>query len=170
MLDDSSRFENERIEVTRLVEEIVQLQSVLTDRVDYFGEFLSRVLKILGAPAGAVWMRTSQANLQLLYQINFNLVGLDKENCREEHNSILRAAAQGTRTLMIMPNQQLLVGEMTAINSTIYVVFLAPLMVDGKNVGLVEVFQNADRSPTAQNGFFQFIEKMATLASNYLDK
>src|SRR5260370_6638752 len=52
-------------------------------------------------------------------------------------------------------------------NPTDYVILMAPIMVDKQVAGLVEVWQDADRNPNAQQGFLQFVTRMAELASAY---
>jgi hypothetical protein len=170
MADYQNRFESPKKKLKRLVEEIVQLQSVLTEPVEYCGEFLVRVLTAVAAPAGAIWLVNTHGNLQLLYHVNFNLINLESSECREQHNAILIAALLGTRSLVLKPSEQLHEDKEpkpSAINPTEYAILLAPLRVNGHTMGLVEVFQYANRHPNSLAGFLQFIQKMADLASNY---
>src|SRR5205823_435657 len=52
-------------------------------------------------------------------------------------------------------------------NPTDYMILVAPILVDKQVAGLVEVWQDADRNPQAQEGFLRFITQMAELASSY---
>ncbi len=158
---DSEEFESARKKINRIVEKIVHIQEQGVEPVEYFREFMTGLLTCLAAPAGAAWMRTPAGHLQVVYQINFWQAGLSEPQSREEHSELLRSVIQGQRPVMLSPNDQI------ARNPTGYFLFLVPIKVNGEVVGLVEVFQDPDRDPNAQHGFFQFIKKMGELASIY---
>lgn len=163
-------FENSRKRIKRIVEEIVFLENRGLEPVQYFSEFLPRLLTCLAAPAGIAWMRTPAGDLQQVYQVNFWQTGLSDPQNWEDHSDLLRCVVQGQRPVMLLPNEQIEArenGGSLATNPTGYVIFLVPIKVDDKVVGLVEVFQNVDRGRAAQHGFFQFIKKMGELASSY---
>src|SRR5262249_11590047 len=138
---------------------------------DYYGEFLQRVLAAVAAPAGAVWVRTPQGHLQLQYQVNMKQVGVDKtDEDRQAHGELLRQSAMMARPLMLPPHTataQQEQGPPAPGNPTDYMILLAPILVDKTVAGLVEIWQDADRSPDAQRGFLQFLVRMAELASSY---
>jgi hypothetical protein len=50
-------------------------------------------------------------------------------------------------------------------NPTPYFIHVVPYFAGRKVAGLVEVFQDSDRNPNAQRGFFQFITRMAECLS-----
>ncbi|HEV8058926.1 MAG TPA: hypothetical protein VGP68_03590 [Gemmataceae bacterium] len=158
---DSEEFESARRQVNRFVEEIVHIQERGAEPVEYFREFLTGLLTVLAAPAGAAWMRTPAGHLQAVYQINLWQTGLSDPQSREEHSELLRSVIEVQRPVMLSPNDQI------ANNPTGYFFFLVPIKVNGEVVGLVEVFQDPARNPNAQHGFFQFIKKMGELASIY---
>src|SRR4029077_9006700 len=92
--NEVSLIEQARRQVNRLAEEIAHLSEMDLAPAEYYGEYLQRVLTCLAAPAGAVWLRTPQGNLQLQYQINMRQVGLDSsETSRQSHDELLRQAA-----------------------------------------------------------------------------
>jgi hypothetical protein len=165
------QLEQTRKQINRLVEEIARLSETDMSPSDYYGEFLQRVLTAVAAPAGAVWVRTPQGHLQLQYQINIRQAGLDRsETDRQTHDELLRLAAQMGRPQMVPPRSGTGAseeGKPAPGNPTDYVILLAPIMVDKQVAGLVEVWQDADRNPNAQQGFLQFITRMAELASSY---
>ena len=153
------------------MEEIARLSETDLAPPDYYGEFLQRVLTAVAAPAGAVWIRTPQGHLQLQYQINIRQAGLDRsETDRQTHDKLLRLVAQMGRPQMVPPRSgtgPTEEGKPAPGNPTDYVILLAPIMVDKQVAGLIEVWQDADRNPNAQQGFLQFITRMAELASSY---
>jgi hypothetical protein len=168
---DINQVEQARRQIQRLAEEIAQLSEMELAPAEYYGEFLRRVLQALQAPAGAVWLRTPQGNLQLQYQINMAQVGLDRaENSRAMHNELLRQAHMKGQPGLLWPNSSLGPtenGAPPAGNPTDYVILLAPILVDKQVAGLVEVWQDPNRGHDAQAGFLQFIIKLAALAAGY---
>ncbi len=168
---DQSQIEHARRQINRLAEEIAHLSETELSPPEYYGEFLQRLLQALAGPAGAVWLRTPQGNLQLQYQINMRQVGLDRaDNSRQMHDELLRQAAMKGQPGLIMPNSSLGTpegGGTPAGNPTDYVILLAPILVDKQVAGLVEIWQEPNRGPDAQRGFLQFMVRMAGLASAY---
>lgn len=168
---DINLIEQTRRQINRLVEEVAKLSEQDLAPAEYYGEFLQRVLSAVAAPAGAVWVRTSQGHLQLQYQVNMRQVGLDQsEEARQTHGELLRQAAQMARPALVPPRSgtgQAEEGKPAPGNPTDYVILLAPIIVDKVVQGLVEIWQEADRSPDAQRGFLQFLVKMAELAASY---
>src|SRR5688572_31026004 len=93
---DPRQIEEARRQINRLAEEIAQLSETELSPAEYYGEFLQRLMTAIAAPAGAVWIRTPQGNLQLQYQINMRQVGLDRfPNSRQMHDELLRQVAMG---------------------------------------------------------------------------
>ena len=169
---DAGSIEKARRQINRLADEIARLSETEMAPAEYYGEFLQRVLTALAAPAGAVWLRTPQGNLQLQYQINMRQVGLDQnENVRAQMGELLRQAATKGQPALVAPHSS--VGEPEAGsnvapgNATDFVVLLAPIMVDKTTAGLVQVWQDPNRPADAQRGFLQFLIKMAGFASGY---
>jgi hypothetical protein len=165
------QLEQTRKQINRLVEEIARLSESDLAPSDYYGEFLQRVLTAVAAPAGAVWVRTPQGHLQLQYQINLRQIAIDRsENDREMHAELLRLVAQNGRPQMVPPRSGTgpsEEGKPAPGNPSDHVILIAPILVDKQVAGLVEIWQDADRNPAAQQGFLQFITRMAELASSY---
>jgi multidrug efflux pump subunit AcrA (membrane-fusion protein) len=168
---DITLLEQTRKQINRIVEQIAQLSETDMAPSDYYGEFLQRVLTAVAAPAGAVWVRTPQGHLQLQYQVNLRQVGLDRsETDRQTHDELLRLAAQLGRPQLVPPHSGTGTseeGKPAPGNPTGYVILLAPILVDKQVAGLVEVWQDPDRNPNAQQGFLHFVTRMAELASAY---
>jgi hypothetical protein len=168
---DQNLLEQTRRQINRLVEEIARLSEQDLSPTDYYGQFLQRVLTAVAAPAGAVWVRTPQGHLQLQYQVNIRQVGLDKSDTdRQSHDELLRMCAQLARPQLFPPRSGTGTtedGKPAPGNPTDYVILMAPILIDKAVAGLIEIWQDADRNPNAQQGFLQFITRMAELASAY---
>ena len=61
---DVNQIEQIRRQVNQIANEIARLSEMDLNPPEYFGKFLHLLLVALSAPAGAVWLRTSQGNLQ----------------------------------------------------------------------------------------------------------
>lgn len=168
---DPNLIEQARRQVNRLAEEIARLSETELGPGEYYGEFLQRVLAAIAAPAGAIWVKTAQGNLQLQYQIRMREVGLDNaENGRQIHDELLRQVVMSGKPALMAPQSGIGTaesGKITPGNPTNHVILLAPIMVDKEVAGLVEVWQDPNRGQDAQRGFLQFLVRMAALASNY---
>jgi hypothetical protein len=164
-------IEQARRQIVRLAEEIAHLSEMDLDPPQYYQEFLQRLLMAIAAPAGAVWLRTPQGNLQLQCHINMQQVGLDAtETSRQTHDELLRQAVMRGQAGMVPPQSGLGPTEGNKVapgNPTNYVILIAPILVDKQVAGLVEVWQDPNRPPDAQRGFLQFMGKMASHASGY---
>ncbi len=168
---DPDFLEHTRKQINRLVEEIVRLEAERLEPPDYFGEFLHRVLKCLAAPAGGAYLRQSTGELRLVCQINHNGVGLHEKALVNAHQELINASISNGRPVLLSPFE-LLEGEIhdgrSPQNSLPYFHYLVPLWCKRHCVGLIEVFQNPERSPAAQEGMFQFTQKMAEFGSSYV--
>src|ERR1700724_855312 len=156
-------------EINLLVEEIARLSERDMPPAEFFGEFLQRVLAVLVAPAGAVWLRTPQGHLQLQYQVNMGQVGLDAtEAGRHSHDEVLRQCLQQGLPGHFPPHSSVgmpQAGGAVAGNPTGYTILLAPILADKQVAGIVEVWQDPNRHPKALRGFVQFLVRMAVLGS-----
>jgi hypothetical protein len=168
---DVNLLEQARKQINRLAEEVASLSEQDLPPAEYYGEFLQRVMTAIAAPAGAVWLRTPQGNLQLQYQINLREVGLDRsEEARQSHDELLRQAILKGQPGFFPPQSGLGPadgGKPTAGNPTSHVILLAPIMVEKQVAGIIEIWQDPKRGPEAQRGFLHFLVRMAGLASGY---
>jgi hypothetical protein len=162
--------EETRRQINRLFEEVARLAEMDLPPNEFYAEFLKRLLMALGAPAGAVWGRTAQGNLQLQFQINMRQVGYDAtDEGRESHDELLRQAVLNPRPLHLPPHSAGAPGEggVAPGNPTAYLNLLVPVVVDNQVAGLLEVWHQPDRHPNAIPGFLQFMTRMAEMATRY---
>jgi hypothetical protein len=161
-----------RRQINRLIEETAQLAEKNLEPAAFYSEFLQRVLSGIAGAAGAVWVRTALGHLQLQFQINMQQVNLEKtEAGRQKHDQLLRQACLQGQSLILPPQSGAAApedGGPTPGNPTDFFVLLAPLVVEGAVVGLVEVWEDPRHSPDALPGFLQFLVRMASLASVYV--
>jgi hypothetical protein len=170
---ETQLIEQERRKLTRRLEEVERLCESTAPPSMFYGEMLKRLLESLAAPAGVVWTRTAQGNLQLQFQINLGEVGLDRTpETRQIHEELLRYAFTQTQPgpLHLMPRSGVgpaQEGQVAAGNPTDYLLLLVPIVQNEQISGLIEVWQNPNRPPSAVPGFLQYMALMANLASRY---
>ena len=109
---DMKMLEETRRHINRLIEEVGRLAESELPPSEFYGELLKRVLAAMAAPAGAVWTRTSQGNLQLQFHINMREVGLDRsEQAKQTHDELLRRAVLNPQPLHLLPHSGMGPGE-----------------------------------------------------------
>ncbi|HEY7309096.1 MAG TPA: hypothetical protein VH643_06965 [Gemmataceae bacterium] len=164
-------LEQERRRIALRLEEVAKLSETNVPPGAFYGEMLKRLLESLAAPAGAVWVRTAQGNLQLQYQINLKEVGLDRdEESRKIHEELLRQAIVQPRAFHVPPRSGVGAreeGKPAAGNPTDHMLLVAPILVNQQPAGLIEVWQGANRPSQAITGYLQYMNFMAELASRY---
>lgn len=165
-------IEQERRRLGRRLEEVARLCESDIPPSSFYGEMLKRLLECLAAPAGAVWTRTAQGNLQMQFQINMKEVGLDKsEEIRRSHEELLRAVVLQPRQLHLLPHSGMgpaEAGKAGPGNPTDFLLLLVPVMVNDQVGGLLEVWQGAARPLNAIPGFLQFMGLMAELITRFV--
>ncbi len=168
---DLQALEQERRRLSKRLEEVAKLSEGNVPATTFYGEMLKRLLESLAAPAGAVWTRTAQGNLQLQFQINMREVGLDRsEETRQAHEELLRHAVNERRPLHLPPHSGVGAaadGRPAAGNPSDFLLLLVPILINEQSGGIVEVWQHPNRPAAATPGFLQFMALMADLAARY---
>src|SRR5260370_26938147 len=128
-------IEQERRKLSRRLDEVSRLCEADVPPATFYGEMLKRLLESLAAPAGAVWTRTPQGNLQLQFQVNLREVGLDKsEEARQSHEELLRNAVMHPGKMQLLPHSGVgqggLDGKAPPGNPTDFLLLLVPIVVN----------------------------------------
>lgn len=158
--------------INRLADDIAYLSESDLSVADYFAQVLPRLLGAFSAVAGAVWLRTSQGNLQLQCQINLAQIGWDRqEESRQSHDELLRQAVLRGQAHLLMPQTFLASTSGTGPgpgNPSEFVLFVVPILVEKQVAGLLEIWQTPEHTENALRGYLQFLQRMAGLMANYL--
>src|SRR5438477_7667159 len=97
-------IEQERRKLSRRLDEVSRLCEADVPPAVFYSEMLKRLLESLAAPAGAVWTRTPQGNLQIQYQVNLREIGLDQsDEVRQAHGELLRLAVASGKPMDVPP-------------------------------------------------------------------
>ncbi len=163
--------EQERRRLGQRLDEISRLCEADVPPAVFHGEMLKRLMESLAAPAGAVWTRTAQGNLQLQFQINLKDLGLDQsDETRQSHGELLRLAVTQGKPMHLPPRSGVGAaeeGQTAAGNTTEYLLLIVPVLLSEQVVGLIEVWQNPSRPAAAIPGFLQYMTLMAELSGRY---
>lgn len=170
---DRNALENERRKLNVRLEEVSRLCESDIAPSQFYGEMLRRLLESLAAPIGAVWVKTPQGNLQLQFQINLKDAGFDRtDDNRKMHEELLRFALTQNppKPFHLLPHTGLGSTDPNRAapgNPSDYILLVAPIIVNGTVMGLIEVGQGANRAQNAIPGFLQYATLMADLAARY---
>lgn len=169
--DDSQAIEQERRRLSQRLDAVSRLCEADVAPTIFYGEMLKHLLASLAAPAGAVWGRTAQGNLQILFQINLKEVGLDSsDEARQSHGELLRRAVVQPGQLHLLPHSgvgPIEEGQPPAGNPTDFSLLLVPIVLNEQVAGLIEVWQSPNRPQNAIGGFLQYMTLMADLGARY---
>ena len=168
-----------RQQIRVLASEVEQLAKSDCTEEEFFEGFLTRSTSALASIGGAIWMLDDQRQLRLRYQINLKQTGLAEHPAAQtqHHHLLQRVLAKGESTL-IAPQSGSTdsnsggatggVNSTEGANPTDFLLVLAPLTVDQKPVGLIEIFQRAATGPNTQQGYLRFLNQMGETGSRYL--
>jgi hypothetical protein len=175
-LPDHDRIRETKRQIRTLVAEIAQISQSDVTVEEFHGQFLPRVVSALGAVGGAVWTLNPEGRLALQYQVNIEETKLrDSEERQAQHGRLLYRVFSGGEALLVPPysgpgDLDQTHGEAPAANPTAFLLLLGLLKTETENVGVVEIFQRPDCSPTTQKGNLRFLMQMCELANDFLNR
>jgi biotin carboxyl carrier protein len=156
-----------------LLEEMAQLLDAKLAPKEFVARFLERLVSAAQSLGGAVWQRKDDGPFRLEYSLNWEALGLeavpDAVGC---HEQILLVAAQRERALWVPPNsgRKLVEEDRQAANLTSHGLLLAPVLVERKVVGLVEVWLAPLADGPGRRNLARFLAEMAGFLAAYLHK
>ncbi len=155
-----------REQVAQIVREIEALTDAGGPPETYFPAFLSRLVAVLGAEAGAVWLRDPNRRLGLACEVNLAGTGFHEQpDARPRNDRILAHMLDKGEARILAADE-----EHELVAPTRHVLLLAALQRSKECVGVVEIFQRPDSPRDARPGYLQFMEQMCGHASRYLQE
>ena len=165
---DPRLVEETKLQIRSLVAEIADLSRSEVAPLEFYTEFLNRVVQALAAIGGAVWTPGEGGGLELQYQINLQKTGLvENQQHLQQHGRMLHQVVKTGDGMLVAPHSGA-AGADQAANPTEFLLVLVPLKVEQKVQGIIEVFQRAGGRPETQRGYLKFLLQMADLAADYL--
>jgi multidrug efflux pump subunit AcrA (membrane-fusion protein) len=161
---DLDQVENARQEIRQLVQEIARLAQQNLPPSDFYQGFLSRTISALAAVGGAVWEPRGES-FHLAYQIDAPWDAATQATGMPSHAIHLERVAASNQALAIPPRS----GDGGSLdNPTPHLLLLAPLVCDGRCLGVVEIAQRPGGGLATQRGYMRFLVQMCDLAADYL--
>src|SRR5262249_46206416 len=134
-------IEQTRSQIRNLVGEIARLSKSDVAPLEFYTEFLTRVVGALAAVGGAVWMTGAEGGLELQYQINLAETNLgNSQQDQQRHGRLLYQAMKSGEGTLIGPRSGS-PDDDEAGNPTDFLLILGPVRNDEGVQGLIEVFQ-----------------------------
>jgi hypothetical protein len=167
-------------EIEEVVQEVTRQSRAVVPADRFFTGLLESSVRTLAATGGAVWLRQPEG-LRLEHQVNLVRTGLvtgpdadDLQNVEQrsqQHQRLLERISRQTETHAVSPQS----GTTSATdvdglpeNPTDFLLLFCPVIVDDRVLGVLEIFQRSNVSPSAVQGFLRFLAALAELASDYL--
>jgi multidrug efflux pump subunit AcrA (membrane-fusion protein) len=142
-----------------LLEELAGLLHAPLQPAEFWAEFLRRVVEALGGVAGAVRTCGDRGEFRLEHQIELTAVGLDQA----AHDEALRRVAQADRPLWVPPRGSSSSGGGCGA-------LLAPVTVDGRTAGVLEVWLEPQREANGRRAAAQFLAEVSGFAAAFLHR
>ena len=134
-----------------------------------YGELLASSTRAVTAVAAVVWTRHAGGPWQVEHQLQLDELELDASAAqRDAHQRMLLAVASSGAGLIAAPQFDR-AGSHAEANENLspYLLVLAPVMVDGEPVALLELAQRAGSSPAARRGYLRLLETLAEIAGDF---
>lgn len=168
-------------EIEDVVQEVTRLSRTSVSSDQFLAELLEGAVRTLAAIGGAVWMRHSEG-LRLEYQVNLAKTGLVSapdadvgpglEERSLQHLRLLDRVTRESTSRAVSPRSGSGAESQgnggLPENPTDCLLLLCPVAVDDHVLGVIEVFQRADVSPAACQGFLRFLGALAELTADFL--
>lgn len=162
-------------EIQEVVQQVTKLSRASVDAERFYRELVDQSLRLMAALGGAVWLK-KPSGLALEYQVNLAQAGVtvspessDSPDIAEReaaHLQLLQQILDKGQPRAISPQSS--GGGTSPQNPTDSLLLLAPINIDDRPYGVLEVFQRADVSPAACQGFLRFLGALADLAGDYI--
>lgn len=164
-MSQSTLVEKVRERVLQLAREIESLARSEVPPEDFFSQFLEKLVRALGADAGAVWLLEDGQRLGLKAEMGLDAIGFKQNpNALQQNQGLLSDSLSTGQAAVYVP------GETDKPLPTQHQIVVAALQVGNESKGVVEIFQRAGAPKEARPGYLQFVEQMCGYASKYLER
>ncbi|QGJ71415.1 Hypothetical protein PBC10988_31200 [Planctomycetales bacterium 10988] len=159
-------LEQTRRRVQGLAEEIERLCESSLGLSQFQAEYLEKVVHALGAVGGVLWRLDEQQQLHFSQPINLDAIGGQKPLLQTAHHALLKQVALEKKGRLV-PAGQCLEADGLAQNTTPFLLVIAPIVVAGKSIAVVEIMQRPQTPANAWSGFLQFLTRTTRHAATY---
>ncbi|MBQ9812916.1 MAG: HlyD family efflux transporter periplasmic adaptor subunit [Thermoguttaceae bacterium] len=165
---DANMLEHTKQQIRVLVNEIAQVSRSDVAPDVFQAEFLTRVVRALGAIGGAMWMTDESGRLTLGYQVNLKEAKLHEDDeANKVHSYLLYNTLRSSENDLMIPPHSGGEGANDGGNPTDFLLILGVVQTELEKVGVIEVFQRPDSNPATQQGYLQFVRQVTRYATEY---
>ena len=174
-LEQEQILEKTRAQIRQQVAEIGDLARTSRNGVQFFREFISRLVAALGGQGGAVWLPNESGDCQLFAESNFASGAYhENERQRRDVNRVLSEIQRNRRPFIVgalmpdlPPPGPSNVDEI--MNVTPYPLFFVPVLTDEKHIGvIVQVWLKAAGDPKNYPALVTFLQSVCAHAATFL--
>ena len=173
-IDEQVEIERARNQIRALVAEIEQLARGDLAEADFFRGLLERVLMAMEAVAGLVWLVGEGGRVEPICHAGVEHTGIAvTPETQAAHGALVQSLIQSPTSLLVPPHSELgggaSAGGAVAANDSPLLVIASPFDRGGTRAGLIEVFHQPNM-PDVERGYLTFLEQVAAVAGDYLER
>lgn len=175
-LEQEQLLEQTRAQIRQQVAEITELARTSRHGVQFFREFLSRVVQALNGQGGAIWLPGESGESQLLAEVNFATSAFhENERQRRDIARVLSETLRNKRPFIVgalapdvpPPGQAMVSDEI--MNATPYPMFFVPIVGEGGQISVIlHVWLRAAGDPKTYPSLVTFLNSVCAHATSFL--
>jgi HlyD family secretion protein len=152
-----------------ILAQIADLARQPLDRRGFETELLDRLISLLAALGGAVWIRDQAGEIAAdLERLPVDDSRHPLDSARFDRQRMAEAVFESGRSRIVVPDAAENGSPMTALNRTRTLLILCPVLsIENEPAVVVEVFQRADSPPPARAGYLHALEDVCELAAEF---
>ncbi|MCA9132372.1 MAG: efflux RND transporter periplasmic adaptor subunit [Planctomycetales bacterium] len=157
-------------EIDHFLAELTELAQSDISFAKFAEALLDRVMQLLQAAAGAVWVRTTPSELSVQCHSNLGVIDTHgRSPTAAGHTQFLQDVIHGGEACLVAPQSAAAAGQ-TAVNASSYFWIAAPFGLDGQVRGLVEVLQQPTINAATQRGNVKLLTMACELTEDFLQR
>ena len=170
-IDESHEVYRAREQIRALVDEIAGLARSDMGEAAFYSAMLDRILQAMEAVAGLVWIVGDGGRVEPICHSGLETTGIGASPEAEQgHLKLVQALLGNSSGVIVPPGMGLKAADgQPATNGTGLSVIGVPIDREGTRAGLIEIFQHP-QDDQVQRGYLIFVEQVAAVAADYLQR
>ena len=170
-IDESHEVYRAREQIRALVDEIAGLARSDMGEAAFYSAMLDRILQAMEAVAGLVWIVGDGGRVEPICHSGHETTGIGASPEAEQgHLKLVQALLGNSSGVIVPPGMGLKAADgQPATNGTGLSVIGVPIDREGTRAGLIEIFQHP-QDDQVQRGYLIFVEQVAAVAADYLQR
>jgi multidrug efflux pump subunit AcrA (membrane-fusion protein) len=153
-------------EIDRLVEEIARLARANLSPQKFYSELIERAVSALAASGGAAWLADADGKPSLVGQVNWaEMQAIGDREAQRRHQALVASVLE-EREPRLLASEAI---ESSGLSASAHdaLVLLAPIELESQALGVLEIVQRRDTSPSARQGQLRLLGVLAELAGEF---